>query len=161
MSEEFTSTTFYENATKIINSLDSNPPQIRDFPSRLYSDKGDEFYSKLWEYIDSSKQFCWILTYAMDSSLTANITFRKLSNAAKRGVDVVLFVDDLQQYTNKQAVQQLTNAGGMYVSLNPTWSKFWHIPTQEFFRRHHEKLIIIDDHAIIGSANLEVQIFSL
>lgn len=32
----------------------------------------------------------------MDSSLAANITFNKLINAQKRGVDVVLFVDNLQ-----------------------------------------------------------------
>ena len=31
----------------------------------------------------------------MDSSMIANITIRKLINAARRGVDVVLLVDDL------------------------------------------------------------------
>jgi len=44
------------------------------------------------------------MTYAMDSSMTANLTIRKLANASKRGVNVVLFVDDLQQYTNKHLI---------------------------------------------------------
>ena len=43
----------------------------------------------------------------------------------------------------------------MYVTLNLTWREWWKIFNQEFFRRHHEKLGIIDDKAIIGSSNLE------
>lgn len=31
--------------------------------------------------IDESKTYCWILTYAMDKSLAANITLYKLINA--------------------------------------------------------------------------------
>lgn len=69
---------------------------------------------------------------------------------------MVLFVDDLTQYTNKNLMKKFTSAGGKFVSLNPTYREFWHIPSQECFRRHHEKLMIIDENAIIGSANLEV-----
>jgi hypothetical protein len=41
----------------------------------------------------------------MDSSLTANMTLKKLINAAKRGVDIVLFVDDLSQYMNSKIIK--------------------------------------------------------
>lgn len=111
---EFFSTDFYNNAMKLICNKDyMGTVKWQHFPSTRYNDEGDYFYSiicilnileELWKQIDNSTNYCWILTYAMDDSLIANTTFRKLMNASRRGVDVVLFVDDLQQYTNKNLV---------------------------------------------------------
>ena len=47
--------------------------------------------------IDRASSHVFIITYAMDSSKLAEITFRKLIEARKRGVRVALFVDDLMQ----------------------------------------------------------------
>jgi hypothetical protein len=41
------------------------------------------------------------MIYAFDSSFSANLTFLKLIEAKKRGVNVVMFVDDLQNWGNK------------------------------------------------------------
>lgn len=44
--------------------------------------------------------------------------------------------------------------GGTFKSLRPVY-KLWNFVTRENFQRHHEKLTVIDDEAIIGSSNLE------
>lgn len=54
---------------------------------------------------------------------------------------------------NSELCESFCSKGGQIHALNPLW-KFWNIFTREFFRRHHEKAIIIDDSAIVGSANI-------
>jgi hypothetical protein len=46
--------------------------------------------------IDTSKNYFWITTYAIDSSPAADTTLYKLIEAVKRGVHVVLLVDNVQ-----------------------------------------------------------------
>lgn len=46
--------------------------------------------------IDESKQYFWITTYAINSSPAADTTMLKMIEASKRGVHVVLFVDNVQ-----------------------------------------------------------------
>ncbi|EGR29989.1 hypothetical protein IMG5_144630 [Ichthyophthirius multifiliis] len=112
--------------------------------------KGDQYFRTLWSYIDQAKTYAWLTTYAFNDSPTSNFTFKKLIQAQKRGVNVVLFVDDLQNNINKELIQQLIKAGGQFKSLNPTWSELYkNVSNQEFFRRHHEKLFIVDNFAII------------
>ena len=69
--------------------------------------------------IDESKTYCWVLTYAMDKSLAANITLYKLINAQQRGVNVVLFVDDLQGHYNNKLTRLFQSYGGVFLNLNP------------------------------------------
>jgi cardiolipin synthase len=109
----------------------------------------------LWRQIDEARSYVWIVTYAFDTSFTGQLTLKKLIEAQRRGVNCVLFVDDLQQYVDKKLIHDFTEAGGQFKSLNPTWRHFYrgNVPTQEFFRRHHEKLTVIDDFSIIGSSN--------
>ncbi|CAD8186135.1 unnamed protein product [Paramecium pentaurelia] len=143
---------FYDNALKTLQQLS---PEIQEyqFPHlRLFTD-GDEFYQKLWQMIDESKTYCWILTYAMDKSLAANITLYKLINAQQRGVNVVLFVDDLQGHYNNKLTKLFQSYGGVFLNLNPLSA--FKIYGQEFFRRHHEKMAVADHKAIFGTSNIE------
>jgi len=51
--------------------------------------------------IDRSQSYFWITTYAIDSSPAADTTLYKLIQALKRGVHVVLFVDNVQFWAKK------------------------------------------------------------
>ncbi|KAL4465190.1 hypothetical protein ABPG72_019344 [Tetrahymena utriculariae] len=126
------------------------------FPQSQMVLEGDEFFKKIWYEIDQAKTYVWMLTYAFNNSETANTTFLKMIEACKRGCNVVLFVDDLQNYANKQLLSEFEKYGGLFKSLNPTYRHMYkNVPSQEFFRRHHEKILVIDDYACIGSANIE------
>lgn len=118
--------------------------------------QGDEFFKQLWKTIDDSKSYAWITTYAMDRSIPANTTLSKLIAARKRGVNTVLFVDDLQQHLNPQLLNEYVSVGGTFCSLNPFFqlSSLKRIHNKELFRRHHEKMVVADDQTIIGSSNI-------
>ena len=93
----------------------------------------------------------------MDSSPAADTTLLKMIAAAKRGVHVVLFIDNVQNWTKKSLVEELKKAGGKFMVLNPQF-RLDSIPkyfTKDVWRRHHEKLIVSDEKAIIGSSNIE------
>ena len=51
------------------------------------------YWEKIWRKIDNAKNRIYIITYAMDNHLLANITLSKLINAAKRGIKVILVVE--------------------------------------------------------------------
>ena len=89
--------------------------------------------------IDNSQKYFWITTYAMDSSPVADTTLLKLINAAKRGVHVILFIDNMQYWAKGNLIQQLKNAGGKFMALNPQFklqsiSQYF---TKDVWRRHH------------------------
>ena len=77
----------------------------------------------------------------------------KLLEAQKRGVNCVLLIDDLNNWVDKGLKNEFIDAGGIFHSLNPV-KYFWKIFTKEFFRRHHEKVSVIDNTSIIGSSNI-------
>ena len=70
-----------------------------------------------------------IATYDMDHKTVAGITMQKLINAAKRGVQVYLIIDDLNFYVDQQRVKELHDAGGICIRNNPFAN--WH---RHFFR---------------------------
>ena len=52
---------------------------------------------------------------------TANTTFVKMIEACKRGCNVCLFVDDLQNHIDKKLLSEFEKHGGLFKSLNPTY----------------------------------------
>jgi phosphatidylserine/phosphatidylglycerophosphate/cardiolipin synthase-like enzyme len=85
---------------------------------------GDNFFQHLFTMIDSAESHVFIITYAMDSSPLSKLILRKLTEAKKRGVRTVLLVDDLMQHCDSKAIQDFSNAGGIFRSLNPQWRPF-------------------------------------
>lgn len=145
--------TFFQNALNTLNSLRGEEILEFKYPQLEIFTDGDQFYQKLWRMIDESQSYCWVLTYAMDRSMAANITLYKLINAQQRGVNVVLFVDDLQGHYNSKLTKSLQRYGGVFANLNPLSA--FKIYGQEFFRRHHEKMAVADDKALFGTSNIE------
>jgi hypothetical protein len=73
--------------------------------------------------------------------------------ASKRGVNCVLMIDDLNQRVDRSLKEEFEKCGGLFYSLNPV-SRFWNIITKTFFRRHHEKVTLVDDWVSVGSSNI-------
>lgn len=107
--------------------------------------------------IDESKEYFWITTYAIDSSSVADTTLLKLIEACKRGVNVVLFIDNVQFWAKDELILKFQNAGGRFLLLNPQWrlESIKSYINRDVWRRHHEKLIVSDSWGLIGSANIE------
>ena len=57
--------------------------------------------------IDKSKSYFWLTTYAFNSSPTADATLYKLIDAAKRGVHVVLFIDNVQHWARQELLDEI------------------------------------------------------
>lgn len=55
--------------------------------------------------IDTAQEYFWITTYAIDSSPAADATLLKLIEASKRGVHVVLFIDNVQFWAKKELIK--------------------------------------------------------
>lgn len=132
----------------------SNSPDIK------FILNGDELFENLWERIDNSKCCCWILTYHIVDDFIGNETLLKLIAAAQRGVSVILYSDYLNFRANSQLIEELEQAGGHVRSLNPMniWMRLvmgLSIFSRDIFERYHQKLFLIDNCVIIGSANLD------
>lgn len=108
---------------------------------------------KFWQNLTFFKDYVWFLTYTFDNTFTAKTTMIKLIEAQKRGVNCVLMIDDLNNWVDLRLRKEFEENGGLFYSLNPV-KYFWNIFTKEFFRRHHEKITVIDDTSIIGSSNI-------
>jgi phosphatidylserine/phosphatidylglycerophosphate/cardiolipin synthase-like enzyme len=87
----------------------------------------DLFWDQLWHHLDKAQDLCFITTYDMDHKMIAAITLQKLTNAAKRGCQVVLIIDDLNYYASKTGINRLKEAGGIVIRNNPFEKAYEHI----------------------------------
>ena len=145
----------HRQTTAEIQSLKLNV--IDKFPYTEFITEGDQFFKKVWKMIDRSRDYFWTTTYAIDSSPAADTTLIKLIEAAKRGVHVVLFADNVQFWAKAELIEELQTCGGRFLLLNPQWrlSSYKSYLNKDVWRRHHEKLIVSDSFGLIGSANIE------
>lgn len=134
-----------------------NLQPVKRFPYTEFIVDGDIFFRKVWQMIDRSKEYFWMTTYAIDSSPAADTTLLKLIEASKRGVNVVLFVDNVQFWAKQELITRFQNCGGRFLLLNPQWriESLKNYLNKDVWRRHHEKLIVSDAFGLIGSANIE------
>lgn len=91
--------------------------------------------------------------YHFDETYTAKITLNKLTQAAKRGVNVVLMHDMLVSSLDPELEQEFVKAGGNYARLGEL-HKIWQMFNREYFKRSHEKLVYADNKICLGSANI-------
>ena len=113
-----------------------------------------EFYwEKIWRKIDNAKNRIYIITYAMDNHLLANITLSKLISAAKRGIKVILVVEYLNFFLKHSLVKKLIDNGGIVLKPNPISSCLLNFQIKKALSRFHQKVKLIDDDVFIGSIN--------
>lgn len=93
------------------------------------------------------------MIYHFDDTRVGKITLRKLSEAAKKGVNVCVMHDVLTSELDEQLSMELKENGGIEHRLNPVdeldnwWNRFT-------FKRDHEKLFVMDNKVFIGSSNV-------
>ena len=117
----------------------------------------DRFWDLFWQHIDKAEDLVFIATYDMDHKLIAGITMQKLTNAAERGVQTVLVIDDLNYYASSKDVKKFMKAGGIVIRNNPFEKAYEHIVDgkfQKFFNRNHQKVMLVDHHVFCGSLNV-------
>ena len=113
-----------------------------------------EFYwEKIWRKIDNAKNRIYIITYAMDNHLLANITLSKLISAAKRGIKVILVVEYLNFFLKHSLVKKLIDNGGIVLKPNPISSCLLNFQIKKALSRFHQKVKLIDNDVFIGSIN--------
>lgn len=131
---------FHSNRQRVQSEIAQwNLKHIKRFPYTEFIVEGDTFFNKLWRMIDESKQYFWITTYAINSSPAADTTLLKLIEASKRGVHVVLFVDNVQFWAKPELIKQFQNCGGRFLLLNPQFelSSWRGYLNRDVWRRHH------------------------
>lgn len=111
------------------------------------------YWEKIWRKIDNAKNRIYIITYAMDNHLLANITLSKLINAAKRGIKVILVVEYLNFFLKHSLVKKLIDNGGIVLKPNPISSCLLNFQIRKALSRFHQKVKLIDDDVFIGSIN--------
>lgn len=115
----------------------------------------DDYFTMLWDSMDKAKNRVHIAMYAMDNSHVANKTLKKLTEAASRGVSVILYVDGWRDGTLANLRSALHAAGGTIKRLNPITSLIPFMRSKwRAVNRHHEKLVTIDNDVFIGSGNI-------
>lgn len=71
------------NKDKYLEALKEHP--YSDYNHNHFSEKSDlilntdDYWLKIWEKIDSAKNYVFIVIYAMDNNFNANYTLQKLS----------------------------------------------------------------------------------
>jgi phosphatidylserine/phosphatidylglycerophosphate/cardiolipin synthase-like enzyme len=113
--------------------------KITRFPYSDFIVNGDQFFKTVWKMIDQSKEYFWLTTYAIDSSPAADTTLLKMIDACKRGVHVILFIDNVQYWAKQELIQRFQNCGGRFLLLNPQWTKesIKGYLSKDVWRRHH------------------------
>ncbi len=130
-------------------------PQTINFPQVTMSDDGDSYFENLWKAIDNSKDYCWMVIYHFDDTRIGKITLNKLTEAAKRGVNVCILHDILTSELDSELAKEFRKNGGLEYRLNSVaW--IWNWPSRFSFKRDHEKLVVSDGRVFLGSANISV-----
>ena len=96
-----------------------------------------------------------MVIYHFDETRIGQITLHKLSEAAKRGVNVCILHDILTSELDPVLTKELRANGGIEKRLNSVaW--IYNYASRFSFKRDHEKLIVSDDKVFLGSANISV-----
>lgn len=117
--------------------------------------RGDLLFNDLWKRMDEAKECILMETYTLGPDYTGEKTMKKLIEARKRGVEVVLIVDAFGSYSLKsQHFDLLSREGVIIRKFNPI--SFQSFSFKHFLTRNHRKQCIIDwEYSYVGGMNVE------
>ena len=123
---------------------------------QFYTD-GDRSFKTLWQDIRQASRRVWVEVYIFEPDEVGQKTLEALTDAAKRGCDVVLIYDSQgSSNVDKSFFRPLRKAGGKVVAFNTVYP--WQKVRQHILNplhRDHRKIVILDDHlAYTGGANI-------
>jgi cardiolipin synthase A/B len=113
---------------------------------------GEEFFDYLLQMIRSAQKNIHFQVYIIEPDETGNLFLKELINAANRGVQVNLVVDDFGSGKfDSNEEQQLVNAGIIFKRFEPF------VASGKFYvgRRMHHKILVVDENwAMVGGMNI-------
>lgn len=118
-------------------------------------DQPDLFFQQLLLDIQNAKSTCYMEFYIWEQSGRVQRVFQALIEAAHRGIDCRLLLDDIgsKSFLKSSECQQLQQAGVQVIAALP--AKAWRAFFQRQDLRLHRKIIVIDDQiALTGSMNM-------
>ena len=113
---------------------------------RIYT-CGDSAFSQMIGAINSAKKQIWLETYQIQDDNIGNLIGKALSNASKKGVEVILIYDSLgsANLLSKKFIYKLKKSGVKVISFNPII----------IWNRNHKKILLIDQKlAFCGGLNI-------
>jgi cardiolipin synthase len=112
-------------------------------------ESGEARLSILLELIGGAERCIKLLMYMFNPDEVGEIVRDALVAAAARGVEVRLLIDGFGSGAPPSFFDPLTAAGGERCVFNPSYGR-------RYLLRNHQKLVVIDDQiAIIGGANID------
>lgn len=110
---------------------------------------GIERFDALMTMIEAASRSIRVLFYMFTEDEAGLLVLQALTRAAARGVDVRLLLDEFGSGAIRPAfLDPLAEAGGHHCIFHPTFGR-------RYLIRNHQKMIVIDDEAaIIGGANI-------
>jgi cardiolipin synthase len=112
-------------------------------------ESGSERLRLLLELIGGAQQSVKMLMYMFNADRVGEQVRDALAAAAKRGVDVKVLIDGFGSSAPPSFFATLDESGGHHCVFNPAYGR-------RYFVRNHQKLVVIDDQtAIIGGANID------
>ncbi len=113
---------------------------------------GEEFFPAMLEAIASAQQFILLELYLMESGVVANRFIDALGEAAKRGVEVLVLLDDYGAHALHRNDRQRLVAGGASLRM---YNPLHYGKLRRNFLRDHRKLLVCDHSvAFVGGAGL-------
>lgn len=123
---------------------------------QLYTD-GDKSFRALWQDIQQASERVWMEVYIFEPDDVGRRTLDALTDAARRGCDVVLIYDSAgSSNAGESFFRPLRRAGGKVVAFNTLYP--WQKVRQHILNplhRDHRKIVIFDNQvAYTGGANI-------
>ena len=110
--------------------------------------QGQERLEALIEQIDSAQKSLNIFYYMFQDDETGTRVRDAIAEAAKRGVQVRLIIDDLGSDAPDKFFEPITQAGGEFAKFSARWGV-------RYLIRNHQKFVIVDGERVFtGGANV-------
>jgi cardiolipin synthase len=112
-------------------------------------DTGNERLRVLLSIIAGARHSLRMLMYMFDPDEAGGQVRDALIEAARRGIDVKLIIDEFGSAASPAFFNELKESGGEFCAFNPSYGR-------NYLVRNHQKLIIADERiAIVGGANVD------
>jgi cardiolipin synthase A/B len=117
-------------------------------------ESGRERLDVLLRLIDEAQHSIKLLFYMFNPDATGEAVREALVRAARRGVEVRLLLDGFGSSITAGFLAPVADAGGKFVLFHPSLGR-------RYLLRNHQKLLVVDDQrAITGGANIDTHYVS-
>lgn len=146
-------TSLYKNVHSVLKEISMYGAFTHGNQFHVYNE-GSLLFRDLWNEMDNAKDRIWMEVYTLAADTTGLRTLQSLTNAAKRGCDVILLIDGWGSSLHSSYLEPLEKAGGKVIWFNKL--HYWQVwKWKQNFERNHKKVCIVDNRvAFFGGMNI-------